>query len=162
LPIDVDGRPTEDFPYDLGYYSAGQHHLDGEQALTLSRIRHKYSDFFRMDNQSRVICALKDKITTPAIITKIPQFISALQGSVVTDLTPQQLAQLACLAPKLESEDLLFTGLPQEILSSERVYSPELKDETSALEADTQVIQDFADRFTNGSWPDVPDEPFCP
>jgi LCP family protein required for cell wall assembly len=72
LPHNVDGRPTEDFPWDLGYYSAGQHHLDGEQALTLSRIRHKYSDFFRMESQSYVICALKDKITTPAIISEIP------------------------------------------------------------------------------------------
>jgi LCP family protein required for cell wall assembly len=159
LPRDVDGRPTEDFPYDLGYYSAGQHHLDGEQALNLARIRNKYNDFFRMDNQSRVICALKDKITTPAILPEIPQLISALQDSVLTDLTPQQLAQLACLAPKLESEDLLFTGLPQEILSSGRVYSPVLKDETSALEADTQVIQDFADEFTDGS---MQDEQFCP
>jgi polyisoprenyl-teichoic acid--peptidoglycan teichoic acid transferase len=41
LPYDVDGRPIEDFPWDLGYYPAGQHHLNGEQALNLSRIRHK-------------------------------------------------------------------------------------------------------------------------
>jgi LCP family protein required for cell wall assembly len=159
LPRDVDGGPTADFPWDLGYYSAGQHHLNGEQALTLSRIRHKYSDFFRMDNQSRVICALKDKITTPTIILEIPELISALKGSILTDLTPQQLAQLACLAPKLKSEDLLFTGLPQEILSFGRVYSPGLRDETSSLEADPQVIQDFADRFTNGG---MQDEQFCP
>ena len=162
LPIDVDGRPTEDFPYDLGYYAAGQHHLNGGQALNLARIRHKYSDFFRVDNQSRVICALKDKITTPEIIPKLPQLISALQDAVLTDLTPQQLAQLACLAPQLEPEDLLFTGLPQEILSSGRVHSPGLQDETSALEADPQLIQDFADRFTTGSMQDEADDQFCP
>jgi LCP family protein required for cell wall assembly len=159
LPYDVDGRPTADFPWDMGYYSTGTHHLNGEQALTLARIRHKYSDFFRVENQSRVVCALKDKITTPAILPKVPQLISALQGSVVTDLTPEQLAQLACLAPKLRSEDLLFTGLPQEILSSGRVHSPALNDETSALEADPQVIRDFTDRFTIGS---MLEEPFCP
>ena len=162
LPVDVDGRPTEDFPFDLGYYAAGQHHLNGEQALTLARIRHKYSDFFRVENQSRVICGLKDKISTPEIIPKLPQLISDLQDAVLTDLTPQQLAQLACLAPQLEPEDLLFTGLPQEILSTERVYSPGLQDETAALEADPQVVQDFADRFMAGSWPQVPDEPYCP
>ena len=162
LPYDVDGRPTADFPWDLGYYSAGQHHLDGELALNLARIRHKYSDFFRVDNQSRVICALKDKITTPAIVLEIPQLILALQGSVLTDLTPRELAQLACLAPKLKSEDLLFTGLPQEILSSGRVHSPVLRDETSALQADPQVVRDYADQFTTGSMPDELDEQFCP
>jgi LCP family protein required for cell wall assembly len=162
LPYDVDGRPTEDFPWDLGYYPAGQHHLNGEQALNLSRIRHKYSDFFRVENQSRLICALKDKITTPEVIASIPQLTSALWDSVVTDLTPQQLAQLACLAPKLKSEDLLFTGLPQEILSSGRVFSPELKDETFSLQTDPQVVRDYADQFTTGSRPDQPDEQFCP
>jgi LCP family protein required for cell wall assembly len=162
LAVDVDGRPTEDFPYDLGYYAAGQHHLTGEQALTLARIRHKYSDFFRVENQSRVICALKDKITTPEIMPELPQLISDFRDSVLTDLTPQQLVQLACLAPKIKSEDLLFTGLPQEILSTGRVYSPALQDETAALEADPQVVQDFADQFMAGSWPEVPDEPFCP
>jgi LCP family protein required for cell wall assembly len=162
LPYDVDGRPTEDFPWDLGYYPTGQNHLNGEQALTLARIRHKYSDFFRVENQSRLICALKDKITTPEIVSKVPQLISDFRDSVVTDLTPQQLAQLACLAPKLKSEDLLFTGLPQEILSSGRVHSPVLRDETYAFEADPQVVRDYADQFTTGSWPEQPDEPFCP
>jgi hypothetical protein len=109
-----------------------------------------------------VICALKDKITTPAIISEIPQLISDFQDSVLTDLTPQQLAQLACLAPKLKSEDLLFTGLPQEILSSGRVYSPGLRDETSSLQADPLVVRDYVDRLAAGRWPDTPDEPFCP
>jgi anionic cell wall polymer biosynthesis LytR-Cps2A-Psr (LCP) family protein len=109
-----------------------------------------------------VICALKDKITSPEIIPKLPQLISALQDSVLTDLTPQQLVQLACLAPKLKSEDLLFTGLPQEVLSSERVHGPGLNDETAALEADPQVVQDFADQFTSGSMQDEADDQFCP
>jgi polyisoprenyl-teichoic acid--peptidoglycan teichoic acid transferase len=162
LPYDVDGRPTADFPWDLGYYPAGQHHLDGELALILARIRHKYSDFFRIENQSRLICGLKDRISTPPTLLEISQLISDFQDSVLTDLTPEQLAQLACLAPKLKSEDLLFTGLPQEILSTGRVHSPALGDETSALEADPQVVQDYADQFTEGSWPEQPDEPFCP
>jgi polyisoprenyl-teichoic acid--peptidoglycan teichoic acid transferase len=156
LPYDVDGRPTVDFPWDLGYYPAGQHHLDGELALNLARIRHNYNDFFRMDNQSRVICGLKAKITTPALVANIPQLTSALQGSVLTDLTPRELAQLACLAPKLKSEDLLFAGLPQEILSTT------LRHETSALEVDPQVVRDYAHQFTTGDLLDELGEQFCP
>jgi LCP family protein required for cell wall assembly len=162
LPGDVDGRPSADFPFDLGYFSAGQHHLNGEQALNLARIRHNYSDFFRADNQNRVLCALEEKITTPAILPKIPRLISALRGSVLTDLTPQQLAQLACLAPKLKPENLVFTGLPQELLSSGQIYSPQLKGDTYILDADPQAVQDYAGRFMAGSLPVETDKSLCP
>jgi LCP family protein required for cell wall assembly len=161
LPGDVDGRPSADFPFDLGYFSAGEHHLNGEQALNLARIRHNYSDFFRADNQNRMLCALKEKITTPAILPEIPQLIADLRESVNTDLSQQQLEQLACLAPKLKPENLLFTGLPQELLSSGQVYSPQQKDDTYIVDADPQAIQDYAGRFMAGSWPGKPDEPFC-
>jgi LCP family protein required for cell wall assembly len=153
LPAEVDGRPFEGNDIDMGYFAAGQQHLNGEQALRLARIRQKYNDFIRMDNQNRVICALKEKIATPAILPKIPQMITALQGSVLTDLTGLQLAQLACLAPQLGRENLLFTGLPEEILSSGQVYSPQLEDETFVLNADSQVIQDYAGQFMSGSGP---------
>jgi LCP family protein required for cell wall assembly len=162
LPTEVDGRPFEGNDIDMGYFPAGQQHLNGEQAMRLARIRQKYNDFIRMDNQNKVICALKEKVTTPAILPKIPQMIASLRDSVLTDLTPQQLAQLACLVPQLKPENLLFTGLPPEILSSGQVYSPQLKDETYVLEADSQVIQDYAGQFMAGSGPGETDETFCP
>jgi LCP family protein required for cell wall assembly len=162
LPNEVDGRPSAGFPWNLGYFTAGQHHLNGEQALNLARIRHNYSDFFRADNQNRVLCALKEKITTRAILPKVPRIIAALRKSVFTDLTPQQLAELACLAPKLKPEDLLFTGLPQEMLASGRIYSPQLKGRTYILETDPQAVQDYAGQFMAGNWPVEADEPFCP
>jgi LCP family protein required for cell wall assembly len=162
LPEDVDGRPTEDFPFDLGYYQAGEHHLNGVQALNLARIRQKYNDFVRIDNQNQVICGLKDKITTPAVLPKIPQLITALRDSVLTDLTPQQLTQLACLAPKLKPENLQFSELPEEILSSGRIFSQQLNDETYVVEADPQAIEDYAGQFMEGSLPAGADETFCP
>jgi anionic cell wall polymer biosynthesis LytR-Cps2A-Psr (LCP) family protein len=109
-----------------------------------------------------VICSLKEKITSPAVLPKIPQIIGAFQDSVLTDLSLGQLAQLACLAPKLRLENLIFTGLPQEILSSGRVYSPQQKNETYILEADFAVIRDYISQFMAGSWPTEPDEPTCP
>jgi LCP family protein required for cell wall assembly len=162
LPTEVDGRPFEGNDIDMGYFPAGQQHLNGEQTMRLVRIRQKYNDFIRMDNQTRVICALKEKIATPAILPKIPQMIASLRNSVLTDLTPQQLAQLACLAPQLEPENLLFTGLPQEIMSSGQVYSPQLKDETFVLDADSQVIQNYAGQFMTGSGSIETNETACP
>lgn len=162
LPTDVDGRPIDENTEDMGYFTAGQHHFNGDQALRFSRIRKKYNEFTRMDNQNLVLCALKEKVTSPDVLPKIPRIIAAFQDSVLTDLSPAQLAQLACLAPKLNRENLIFTGLPQEILSPGRIYSPQQKNETFILEADFAVIRDYISRFMAGTWPSEPDEPSCP
>jgi LCP family protein required for cell wall assembly len=163
LPEPVDGLPFEGNPIDMGYFPAGQQHLNGEQALRLSRIRQKYSDLIRIENQNRVICALRDKITTPAVLPKIPRIITALQDSVLTDLTPQQLAQMACLVPELKPENVLFFSLPQEILSSGRIYSPQLKGDVFILNADFNLIKDYAGKFMAASGPaETDEESSCP
>lgn len=162
LPNDVDGRPIDENTEDMGYFTAGQHHFNGDQALRFSRIRKKYNEFTRMDNQNLVLCALKEKITSPEVLPKIPKIITAFQNSVLTDLSPAQLAQLACLVPRLKRENLIFTGLPQEILSPGRIYSPQQRNETFILEADFDVIRDYVSRFMAGTWPSEPDEPSCP
>ena len=162
LPNDVDGRPIDDKTEDMGYFRAGQNHFTGDQALRFARIRKKYNDFTRMDNQNMVICALKKKITSAEVFPKIPKIIAAFQDSVLTDLSPEQLAQLACLAPRLKRENLLFTSLPQEIFTPGRVFSPQQKDNTFVVQADYDVIKDYVDQFLAGTWPTEPDEPTCP
>lgn len=162
LPNDVDGRPIDDKTEDMGYFYAGQQHFNGDQALRFARIRKKYNDFTRMDHQNMVICALKEKITNPTVVAKIPQIIAAFQGAVLTDLSPEQIGQLACLAPQLKRESILFTSLPEDILTPGRVYSPQQKAETFVMQADYDVIRDFVARFMAGTWPSEPDEPTCP
>jgi len=162
LPAPIDGRPYEGNPIDMGYIPSGQQHFNGDQALRMARIRQKYNDLIRHEHQNQVICALKKKIATPEVLPKLPQIITALRDSVLTDLTPQQLAQLACLVPKLKAENVLFTGLPPEILSASRVYNPQLKDETFVLDVDFHVIQDYAGQFMAGSWPNETDGTSCP
>ncbi len=162
LPTDVDGRPIDDRTEDMGYFYAGQQHFNGDQALRFSRIRKKYNDFTRMDNQNMVLCALKEKLTSPSILPKIPQIIGAFQGSVLTDLSPEQIGQMACLLPSLKKENLLFSSLPDEILTPARQYSQVLKNETFVLDVDNQVIRDVLSQFLAGTWPNEPKEPSCP
>ncbi len=162
LPNDVDGRPVDDQTADMGYFTAGQHHFTGEEALRFSRIRKRYNDFTRMDHQNMVICALKEKLLSPSVLPKIPQIIASFQGSILTDLSLEQISQLACLLPQLKNENLIFTSLPDEIMSPGRVFSPALGKETFVMEADFEVIRDYVDQFTAGTWPLEPDEPTCP
>ena len=162
LPNDVDGRPIDAKTEDMGYFTAGQKHFNGDQALRFSRIRKKYNDFTRMDNQTMVLCALRKKITSAAVLPKIPQIINSFVGSVQTDLSLEQIGQLACLLPSLKRENILFTGLPPEIFSPAREYSDALKNETFVLDVDNKVVRDYIDQFIAGTWPTVPDEPTCP
>ena len=145
LPTDMDGTPVDDKTEDMGYFYAGQQHFTGDQALRFSRIRKRYNVFTRASNQNMVLCALKDKVTSPAVITKIPQMISAFKDAILTDLSPEQLLQLACLVPSLGSENLIFAGIPEELLTPGRVYSPQQKAETFIWEIDDEVIHEIID-----------------
>ena len=162
LANDVDGRPIDDQTEDMGYFYAGQQHFTGDEALRFSRIRKKYNDFTRMDNQTLVLCSLRDKLLNPSVLPKIPQIVGAFQGAVQTDLSLEQLTQLACLLPHIEREDLLFASFPQDMLQPSRVYSEALKNETFVLDVDNAEIRSYVERFLDGSWPSEPKEPTCP
>jgi hypothetical protein len=63
------------------------------------------------------------------------------------------LSQFACLLPSLERENLLFGSIPDELFTSTRVYSPQLRDETFVMDYDPEVFQNYIDQFLAGEWP---------
>ena len=153
----VDGRPVDDKTEDMGYFPAGQHHFNGDQALRFSRIRKRDSVFHRMDRQTQVLCALREKILTPSVIADIPEIISAFYGQVLTDLSLAQLSQLACLAPKVKKENLLFASIPREH------FSQSINEEgTFIWDTDFDILRSYIDDFIAGVWPTEPKEPTCP
>jgi len=162
LPTDVDGTSDDPMTIDLGYFTAGKHHFSGEEALRFARIRKKYNDFTRQDHQNMVICALRTKLKDPMVFAKIPKIIAAFQDSIQTDLSPQQIGQLACLVPQLKRENIIFTGLPDNIMTPGRVYNPRQENTTFVMKADYNVIRDYVAQFIAGTWPTQPDEPTCP
>ncbi|MEW5869678.1 MAG: LCP family protein [Chloroflexota bacterium] len=166
LPTDIDGTPPDSHTEDMGYFYAGQNHFSGEEALRFSRIRKYYNDFTRMDHQTMVLCALREKLLTPSVLPRLPQIIAAFQDSVITDLSLEQMGQLACLLPHIKRENLLFTSLPQELFSPGRVQGSQqgglLEKETFVLDADYDVIRDYVQQFIAGTWPNQPKQPSCP
>ena len=127
----------------------GQHHIDGETALWVARIR-EFHTFGRAENQNIVLCALRKKILSPAIVPAIPELISTFQRHVQTDLSLEQINQLACLASEMNGNDVTFASFPIEIFSNAKKFDPQLKDTTSILEADNNVLRDYIDRFQRG------------
>ena len=134
----------------------GQHHIDGETALWIARIR-EYSTFSRAENQNIVLCALRKKILSPAIVPAVPELITTFQRYVQTDLSPEQLNQLACLANQMNGQDVAFASFPIELFKNAKQYDPQLRNTTAILDADKDVLRDYINRFQLGLWPD-PDQ----
>ena len=153
----VDGRPVDENTEDMGYFRAGDHHMNGETALRFSRIRKTDNAFRRDDRQTQVLCALKNKLLSPEVIGDIPEIIGAFQGSVLTDLSPAQLASLACLGPMIRPENLRFASVPEELLTGTRNAQGSF-----VLQADDKAMRQLVQDFLAGIWPTEPDVPSCP
>jgi LCP family protein required for cell wall assembly len=151
LPETVDGRTATDTNKRL-LFLAGTHHLDGTQALTLARIRIE-GVFARAENQNRVLCALRDKLTSPTVITKIPDLIRSFQGAIQTDLSPEQLGQLACIGTKIPSGNIILTSFPKEYFKQARQFDPVFNARVFVWDVDFQILRDYVNQFNNGTWP---------
>ena len=131
----------------------GQHHIDGETALWIARIR-QYHTFSRAENQNIVMCALRKKLLSPAIVPAIPELVQSFRSYMQTDFSPEQINQLACLANQMRGTDVVSASFPMETFQGAKQYDPQLKATTSVLEADFDVLRDYIDRFQQGTWPD--------
>jgi LCP family protein required for cell wall assembly len=151
LPEAVDGRTANDANKRL-LFLAGTHHLDGTRALTLARIRIK-GVFERAENQNRVLCALRDKLTSPKVVTKIPDLIRSFQDAIQTDLSPQHLGQLACIGTKIPAGNIVFVAFPSEHFKQTRQYDPVFKGSVAVWDVDFDILRDYIARFQAGTWP---------
>ena len=131
----------------------GQHHIDGETALWVARIR-QYHTFGRAENQNIVMCALRKKLLSSDVIPAIPELVRNFRSYVQTDFSPEQINQLACLATQMRGTNVVFASFPMEVFKGAKMYDPQLKATTSILEADFNLLRDTIDRFQQGTWPD--------
>jgi LCP family protein required for cell wall assembly len=151
LPYEISVK-SKDNPKGFGI-PPGQHHIDGETALWIARIR-QYTTFGRAENQNMVMCALRKKLLSPAIVPATPKLIKDFRSYVQTDLSPEQINQLACLATQMHGTDVVFASFPMELFKSTKTYDPQLKSTTSTIDADFNVLREYIDRFQQGTWPD--------
>ena len=140
--------PTEDYGTEVFSINKGTQTLDGATALKFARTRHSLAngDFDRARNQQLVLLAIKQKLSDPqvflATLSKAPQLIQRLNTSVKTDMSFEQMQQLAALAQKVDSKDIqtavldqnysefatTLTNPPQEVQVPIRTRIAELRD----------------------------------
>ena len=80
-------------------FEKGMHHFDGKDAMLYVRIRKAYAegDFTRATRQQAFVQALQKKIVKPSNITKLPEIGKHFMSGVATDLTTNQILELAYL-----------------------------------------------------------------
>lgn len=133
LPTYVDNSPDSYFP-------AGKQTLNGTQALELARIRRKYSDVTRINNQTIVLQGVFNRLKNPAVIAKLPQIYDTMIDSVLTDLTPEKISTLLCLLEKVDTSSLNFYEPPVELLTQDAVFIPNMNQEMIIYHWDQQYI----------------------
>jgi hypothetical protein len=103
--------PDEAYGYDPLYVPAGWQHFNGEMALKYARTRHSAGgDFDRAKRQQQVLMQVFEQVTRldllPQLAPRAPELWQTLQGSVVTDLTLDQVIALAQLASEVDPENI--------------------------------------------------------
>lgn len=106
--------PDMNFGYDPLILQAGLQHMDGATALKFARTRHGDNDFERSRRQQLVLYAVRDRILDfnllPQLIIQSPTLLSSLSENVYTNLTADQLIQVA-LTLKDVTESSIRTGV---------------------------------------------------
>ena len=150
-PGGIDGRTRTDRSVRL-VFQEGLQHLNGEQALTLARLRN-VSVFARAEHQNMVLCALRKKIERPETLLRLPAIINSFMKNIQTDLTPEQISQLACLGTQMPRSAILFASFPRELFKSAEVYDPVLEQDVFIWEANFDRLRSYVSEFQAGTWP---------
>jgi len=147
----IDGRTSTDRSERL-IFPEGPQHLNGEQALTLARLRN-VSVFERAEHQNMVMCALRKKVESPETILRLPTIINSFMSNIQTDLTPEQISQLACLGTQMPRGNILFASFPRTLFHSSEVYDPVLDQDVFIWNANYDSLRGYVSEFQAGAWP---------
>jgi len=149
LPHVVDGRVKGSVDNNR-YFPAGYQHLNGYRTMLLARMRPD-GDLKRSEIQDLILQALVTKLMSSSWVSDLPELAELFKDSVQTNLTPVEIGQLACMATRIEVNEVTFANFPSEIFKNARVQDPVLGS-TSILEADFELLRFYVERFESGNW----------
>jgi len=105
--IDDPDFPDNNYGFDPFYIEAGQHTLNGYDAMRYARTRATPgADFSRARRQQQVLLAMRDKALQIGIVSKIPDLWTTMAGTVETDLQLVDILELAQLADEIGPDQI--------------------------------------------------------
>lgn len=101
---------TQQLEIDL---QAGWQTLDGDRAAQFARFQDKESgDLGRVQRQQLLVEAVRDRLTNPAIIARLPQLVGIMQEYVDTNLSPEEMLALVNFSAAIDPQNLQMVILP--------------------------------------------------
>jgi LCP family protein required for cell wall assembly len=114
-------KPGDPNAYGTVHFDPGWQHMNGERALQYARSRMSTSDFDRADRQQRILLAIRDKALSLGLIPKLPALAATMGNMVKTDMTLQEMTELALLAPQVDMGNLKQVVLKKPLVYGQRV-----------------------------------------
>jgi LCP family protein required for cell wall assembly len=112
-----DPKPGDPYAYRTIHFEAGWQHMDGARALQYARSRMSTSDFDRANRQQLILVAIRDKALSLNILPKLPTLAATMMDTVNTDMTLQEMLELAPLVPQID-----MANLKQVVIQKPLVY----------------------------------------
>lgn len=72
----------------------GEQHLDGKRAIEYVRYRDGEGDIGRIGRQQKFMKAVLEKLLTPSVLPKLPEFIKEVRSAVETDMPLNEMISL--------------------------------------------------------------------
>ena len=151
--VDLLGGVEVNVPIDMKYDDETQHlhinlkkglqTLNGKQAEQFARFRNDGNgDIGRVQRQQQMIHALRDKLTNPMLVARLPQAIELFKKYIDTNLSPDEMLALVSFGLNLQKDNFHMVMLPGRFSDpNEYVASYWLMDQSGK----DQVMQEFFD-----------------
>jgi len=112
--------PTMDYGYTVAHFLPGPQKMDGETALTYSRIRHPDSDFMRTLRQQAVLTAIGARLRERGDLTNvatIDQITGSLSGYVQTTIPEDRMVGLLWALREVRVEEVEHYSITSDMVS---------------------------------------------
>lgn len=140
----------DNYGYDPLHIDKGCQHMAGSLALKYARTRHAGTDFDRAKRQQQVILAVRDKVIKqnmlPQLVAQAPALLNTLQASVQTDLSLDQMIQLAKLATQIDPKNIKQATIDENMVVA---YNAPTNPPQNVLVPIRDKIRELRDEFFN-------------
>lgn len=109
--------PAEFVTTDGTVLPAGKQLLNGEQSKDYVRMFAYGGDKGRVERQNVFIKGLRETMLSFGILPKVPELYKQFDKSIVTDLSPKQLADLACMVEKVPGDQVTVHEFPPDLVT---------------------------------------------
>ncbi len=114
--------------------------FNGETAqLYMRYLPDTESAWKRTDRQNVVLKGLRDKLTQPGVITKLPDLYETFKSNVITDLSLEEINAVICMANEVPLENVAHASIPRNMVTVEDPQGTILINDLNAVK---QLIKD--------------------